>query len=173
MGLTYQGELTLGAIFPAISAQFAADIVFDTAQLLNLNLGLTALLNLQISPPTIAFSIGLVGQILANLQLALSIGVPNITVGFDASIIASIEASIAALQITLNLLLAIQANFTTAGVFAYTYSGSGAALGGTLTSNLATQWPDGSPSSTSGTAIILAAVAPAASASMAAVFSGL
>jgi hypothetical protein len=171
-GLTYIGELSLGAIVPGVSAQIGADVGVATGQLANATAGLTALEALVIAPPTIAASITTVTQILASLQLALSIGVPNIPIPPSAALIASLTASIAALNALLAGLVAIQAQLSAGGIFAWTYAGTGAAFGGTLTSALATTWPDSSPSSTAGNALVLATKNSATWTSMLAFFGG-
>jgi hypothetical protein len=158
---------------PTINAQLSADIALVTGQLANANAGLTALLALQIAPPTIAVSIANLGALLSALQAALSIGVPDLGVPPSVGLIASLNASIAALTAEVAAIGVITGNLGASGVFAWTYSGTGAAFGGTLTTALATTWPDSSPSSGAGNAIVLATRTPATWTSMLSIFGGL
>jgi hypothetical protein len=173
MALTYIGELSLGALVPSVDAQIVADVGLATGQLGNATAGLAAMEALVVAPPTIAASIVTVGQILSALQEAIVLGVPNIPVPPSLALIAQLTASIAALTEQVAALGVLGGQLSTAGVFAYTYAGTGAAFGGTLTTSLATAWPDATPSSAAANAIVLGTVSPATWTAMLGFFGGL
>jgi hypothetical protein len=104
---------------------------------------------------------------LAQLQAGVTLGLPSVS--YDLSACATLSASLSA---SLAVLTTLQGLFGTGGVFAYTYSGTGAGLGPALTTELATQWRDGTPSSASANAIILGTVSPATWTAMTAFFGG-
>lgn len=154
MTLVYVAELPIPLLCPSMmlalggpSIQFGADLTG--------NLALHA--SLSVSPPTAA--VYLAAEIASQFQVALALP----TVAFDASVSAGLEASFSlslSLLPSLSLLLSAGVH-----VYALTYEGTGVAFGSAVTSELATMWPDGAPSSGPCQAIILgAASAPAMSA---------
>ena len=111
--------------------------------------------SLSITPPTIAATLEALATFEASLVAAADLGLPQVSFDLDAcaSLIASINASYGFLA-ALGGLLGDQ----TVGVYAYTYTGAADAMGGEITAELGTEWPDGFPSSSPCTAIVLGAV---------------
>ena len=153
MVLVYQGELDLLGISPLV-------VNCTLPAFANLNTQLAGAVAIQaslsVTPPTLAATIVATEAVLANLQASASAGLPNVSFNLSAtaSLIATLQANIALLSVLQGVLSA--GNF-----FAWTYSGTGAAFGGTLTSALATTWPDSTPSSATGQAVVLATLNPA------------
>lgn len=126
-------------------------------------------LNAQFSatPPTLAFYLGSAVSGLIYMGETLSagatLGVPDCSWGADVSaglsVTATIEASLnTALSTGLpNLSALLSAGI---GVYAFTYTGPASGLGAALTTELASSWPDGVPSSGACDAMIF--VAPTA-----------
>lgn len=165
MSLTYDGEISVGAILPSVQLQIAADVTAATAELAAAN---AALVNIGLHPPTLAASIANVTTLLAQLNAAVGLGLPDITVGITANF----TALIASLNATLAILTALQANMSAGGVFAYRYSGAGNALGAALTAELAATFRDSTPSSGPCNAFLLLTTTPATWTAMQAFFSG-
>jgi len=147
-GLTYLGELSIGGICPLVVSA-AADITAALNAQLAGALALVAAL--QITPPTINVNISLVTALLAQLQIALELGLPGVDFQISACL-----AFIAQLEAELAILLQLTGLFAAAGIFAYEYSGPADELGPALTSELADGTRDGQGGSTQLKAIVLA-----------------
>lgn len=147
------------------SIQFSAD--------LECSLALTA--SLSISPPTVAIYLADLIQIEALLAFSIEFSLP--TVQFTLSVSLDIEASLnLSLSLLLNFELGLSLSaFLEVGItaYAFTYGGTGNAMGAALTTELASTWPDGSPTSGPCNAIIFGATTPAASSNLAAFLDGL
>ena len=173
MTLAYVGALPLPLLCPQLqlciglpSIQFSADL----SGALALNASLT------ISPPTAALYLS--ALIETELLLGLTIApIPLPAVNFTASVSANLEVSFSlSLSLLLNFELGLSlSGFLTAsiGAYAFTYEGTGSGLGATLTTELASTWPGGAPTSGACNAIILGAVTPGAQASLAQFLDGL
>lgn len=165
MTLAYQGKLEIGAICPIVVTGTA-----DAAAQLQANLtGALALeASLSITPPSVAEQITILTEFLAQLTAGVTLGVPSVSFNLAActDLIASINASI-------GVLVTLQGLLGTAGVFAYTYDGAADALGAALTTELATQWPDGTPSTDHANAVILGTTDSGVWTDMLAFFGGL
>jgi len=123
--------------------------------------------SLTITPPTLVATIAALAEMQVQLQAAFSLGLPSVSFNLSAcaALIAEIDAS-------LNLLIQLGLLWGVGGLFAYTYAGTGPGLGAALTTELATQWPDGTPSSSACQAIIIGATESASWAAMTSFFGG-
>jgi len=150
MSLVYVGSLPLSALVPSVYLSIGkVGVALNAA--FNGNLGLSAQFTL--SPPDLSFYLAGLAQMNANLLAAIDVGAPNIS--FDLS--ASLDL-IAELELSFSLLVALEALLGAAiGIYAFGYEGLGNALGAAVTSELATQWPDGTPSSGSANALLFGA----------------
>jgi hypothetical protein len=155
MALAYVAALPLPLLCPQLqlciglpSIQFSADL--SGALALNADLTLT--------PPTAALYLSAEIESQFLLEESIVLGLP--TIAFDLSVSVSIEASF---SLSLSLLPALSIQLAAPlTLYAYTYEGTGNALGAALTSGLASTWPDGSPTSTACNALIFGATSAAA-----------
>jgi hypothetical protein len=151
MGLTYVGELAIGPCIPtsvSAVAALAANLAVNIASLLELQVGLGAF------PPSISASLTALVELTTSLNLAISFSLPYV----DAQVTAIAQA-IASLTADLVPCLALQLTLNGgAGIFAFGFNGTGAAFGSSITNELSASWPDGSLSSGTSNAIILATV---------------
>ncbi len=156
MSLAYIGSINLGILSPmslGVSAALTASLQADLQILLDL------VLNIGIVPPTILLSIDVIIGLFANINLALTISPPLIYIDLQIGIMLDLILELSlelALCIPFEILLDLKAE---AGIFAYGYNGTGADFGAAASSALAT-WPDGTPSSATSNALILATVQP-------------
>ncbi len=172
MSLVYVGELPLPLLCPQLnlciglpSIQFSAD--------LNASLALTA--SLSISPPTVAIYLADLLEIEAQLAFSIEFSLPTVQFTLDISL--SIEVS---LQLSLSLLLNFELGLSLSlflsasiGVYAFSWEGPGNTLGAALTTELASQWPDGAPTSGACNAIVFGAVSSSAIINLPAFLNGL
>lgn len=122
--LTIMGEVSVGAIVPAIFAPIAA----VTASLQARFAGLLKLqARLSVTPPSIGENITAVGKLLANLKLMLTLNLPGIDfqVAAIAALMSSIEAQLAAL-------LGFSELAATGGILAAAYEGTTASMAPTI-----------------------------------------
>ena len=150
----------LGGLCPSLGASLAAPSLTLSASLtgaLALNASFSA------TPPTLGFYLTGLEQALVTLGLGVTLGVPDCSFGVNISagisVVADLSVSFSAmLNVGLPALsLMLSASI---GCYAFTYVGPASGLGATLTTELASTWPDGAPSSGSCEALIL--VAPTA-----------
>jgi hypothetical protein len=153
----------LGGLCPSVGLSIGSPSLSLSASLtgaLALNASFSA------TPPTLGFYISGLEQTLINLQLGVTLGEPDCSFGVNVSagisVVADVEVSLnASLSIYLPALeLLFEASI---GAYAFTYTGPAFGLGATLTTELASSWPDGAPSSGACEAIILVAPTSAAS----------
>lgn len=130
MPFTSLGEATLGNVVPIALSATAAATASLNLQLPEINAKLAALLQLQarvaITPPSIAGSIDVLVGLVANLNLALSLGLPSISVDLSAvaAVIAQLSASLGSLNAQLGLVLGIEATLGGASVHLLRYEGT-------------------------------------------------
>jgi hypothetical protein len=170
MGLTFIANLPLvspiglGGLCPSVGLGLGAPSLTLSATLtgaLALNASFSA------TPPTLGFYLTGLEAVGVNLTLGASLGVPDCSFGVNVAAGISVTANIAvSLNASLSIYLpALELLFgASLGVYAFTYVGPASGLGATLTTELASSWPDGVPSSGSCDALIL--VAPTAVASV-------
>lgn len=165
MALTYLGSLTLAAALPGAAAGFAASIEGIGLALPDIQARLDALLAFSPQPISFAAQLIVAQQIVASIQLAISIGltVPDISaqIAIVASLVASLIATIGAINARLDIVISLTALLDAAGVFTYSYSGTADGLGPALTSELASGFPGGTGGSQLSNAVILATTTPA------------
>lgn len=160
MALTYKGSLNLGLLCPSVYASIGEVAVAIAAQF-------EGALNLQalwsVTPPDLPSVKLQLANGIAAMQFAASLGLPSISFDF-----AAVTSLIAKLNLSFSLTAVLEALLNASiSVLALGYAGAGNALGAALTSSLATQWPDGTPSSGSATVFLFGAVASISQSTMA------
>lgn len=153
MALTYVGSLNLLALCPSVARSLGIPSLQLGASLTG-NLALSA--SLSASPPTAAFYLAAALETQVQLALAESFGCPDFS--FSVSDTVSLKADLNAsfsLLVSLSALLSL--SLAGGGVYAFTYSGAADVMGAALTTELASVWPDGAPSSGSCQALIFGA----------------
>lgn len=167
MALSYVGSLTLSALAPSVYLSIG-EVAISLNAALQGNLALNA--SLSASPPTLATVLAASANFSAELAAAASAIPPVPNVSFSLSDCATLTANLNAslgLLVTLEGLLA-----ASIGCYAFGYTGVANALGAAVTTELATQWPDGSPSSGASNAMLFGAVSSIAQTQLAAFLGG-
>lgn len=168
MSLVYVGKLSLAALVPSVYLSMGSIGVSLNASLQG-NLALNA--SLSASPPTLASVLSASADFSAALLDAeLSVPpVPNVSFSVSdcVTLTASLNASFSLLSVLEGLLSAA------VGIYAFAYAGTGSALGAAVTSELATSWPDGAPSSGAANALVFGAASSIAQTQLAALLNGL
>jgi hypothetical protein len=132
--LTYIGEETIEALIPGVVGPLLAAEADLQAKITAL-LSFSATVSLDISA-----QIELAGQILASLQLALSLGIQAPSLDVQINIMAAL---LVAIRLQLQLILDLFALLANAGVHAYAYDGTAAGFGPTVTTALTAGLPGG------------------------------
>ncbi len=157
MPLTYVASLPLYLLAPSVWLSVGNVSVGLNASLRG-NLAVHA--QLQATPPTVTTALAASADFTTAVELALlPIWVPPpIPQSFSLSDVVSLHASISAsLSVALpNLLSLLSASI---GIYAFAYEGTSSSMGAAVTTELASTWPDGAPTSASTTALIFGAVA--------------
>ena len=154
----------LGGLCPSLGASIASRSITLSASLtgaLALNASFSA------TPPTLGFYLTGLEFVEVNLALGASLSLPSCSFGVDVSAGIAVNASLSAsFSAMLNVGLPALSLILSAsmGAYAFTYVGPASGLGATLTTELASTWPDGAPSAGACNALIL--VAPSAVASV-------
>ena len=166
MGVQYVGELPLG-VLAALSleavASASASLTLALAPLaIELEAAVQCGISLTLSPPSIGVDLAFCVQLLIDLNLALSVSLPSLDFQITAvlALIAQLSPLIASISASLTLTLPLAELFATAGIEAYSYSGTGANFGSTLQQAVGVAWPDGTSSATEVTAFVLASTKP-------------
>ena len=168
MPLTYVGELPLVEICSSSAAALVSASAGLSGALAPLALDLTAAIGLEasigINPPDIGAAIDACVQLAENLNLGISLGSVDIDfqVAAVAELILELGPIVLALKAAISALAALQATLNTGGIFAYSYTGTGAAFGPAVSSLLAGGLPDGSPGGASVTGVLLGATSTTA-----------
>lgn len=169
MGLSYSGELSLGALCPLAVTGAAAAAAELTARLA-LFASLQA--SLVLSPPALAVNLVAAAELIVSLTASLTAlppvpPFPSITLQLAGSVtaIAELEAQVAILSPLMSLL-------DGAGVFVYGFDGGTATLGPLVSGALAAGFPGTGGARVHANAILLATVAPATWTSMKTFFAG-
>lgn len=152
MALSYVGSMSLAALSPVVYASMGQAAVPMNAALQG-NLALKA--SLETSPPTLASIVAAAEEFQTQLDLALASIPPVPSVSFSiadcVSLTASLNASVG-LMSTLTALLG-----AAAAIYSFAYAGPANAMGAALTTELASTWPDGAPTSSATTAFVFGA----------------
>lgn len=163
--LTYIASLSIGTLCPLVVSSIGPAFVDLNAQLTGA-IALQASLNA--TPPTLAADIAALTQVVAELQTAVGAGVPNVSFNLT-----SVGTLIANIQAVITNLATLNGLFSAGGIFSWTYAGDGPTLGSSLSTALATHWPDGSLSSVAGNGIVLMTLSPSTWVSMQSYFGGI
>ena len=166
MSLTYVGSLSIAALVPTTFALFASLTPYIQAQLTG-NLDMSA--NLSILPPSLSETVTIAGQILADLQAALALGLTLPSVDLSVSLNAQI-AILAAFIASLEALIALGG---AAGIDVFTYAGTVNGLGPALTGELANGSPSGGTAFDASNALVLLTRSSATWDSMVTFFGGI
>jgi hypothetical protein len=160
MSLVYIGSVSLAALVPSVYLSIGKIGVALNAAF-NGNLDVSA--SFTLSPPDLSFYLAGLAQMDADLTTSLSLGLPNVS--FDVSAAASLVAE---LELSFGLLLALEALLNAAiGIYAFGFVGLGTDIGAAVTTELATQWPDGTPSGGTANAMLFGATSSIAQSQMA------
>jgi hypothetical protein len=155
MALTYVAELPIPLLVPSVQLSIGVPAISFNASLTGA-LALNA--SLSITPPTISIYLSALLDLMVTLDLAISLSLPSVS--FDLSASLSLTAS---LNLAFSLLIVLEGILTAAiGMYAYSYTGIGNELGASLTAELATEWPDGVPTTGTCYALIFGAATPVA-----------
>ena len=129
---------------------------------LDLEAAIQCSISLNLTPPDIGADLAFCAQLLIDLNLALSVSLPSLDFQITAvlSLIAKLTPLIASISASLSLTLPLAELFATAGIEAYSYSGTGAAFGQAMNEAVGIAWPDGTTSATEITAFVLASTKP-------------
>ena len=134
MTVTYVGGMTLGDAMPGVVGPLVAALGDVQAKI-----AACASFAVSITPPSITADIQANAQILANLQLALSVGIEPPSIEAQFAIMADAVMLLQAqLQVFQNLFDLLRAE-----LHVYAYSGQCDALGGEFTTELAAGVPGG------------------------------
>ena len=166
MALTYVAELSLPLLCPSVQLSMGVPAISLNAQLTG-NLALNA--SFSVSPPTVAIYLAALESIQLQLNAAITAGLPSISFSLSDTL-----TLIADLELAFGLLVTLEGLLgASIGMYAFTWAGTGVAMGAALTAELATQWPDGAPSAGACNAIILGAVSTIAQTQIIAFLNGL
>lgn len=169
MGLSYSGELSLGALCP-LAVTGAVTAAAELTTRLTLFASLQA--SLVLSPPTLAVNLVAAAELIVSLTASLTAvppvpPFPSITLQLAGSVTA-----IAALEAQILILSPLMALLDEAGVFVYGFDGRTSILGPSVTSALATGLPGSIGPRANANALLLATVAPSTWDSMKTFFAG-
>jgi hypothetical protein len=155
MSLVYVGSLSLAALAPSVYLSLGKVGVSLNAAF-NGNLSVSA--SFSATPPDLSFYLAGIAQMIADLTTSAGLGLPNVS--FDVSAAATLLVELEAAFV---LLVALEALLgASIGILAFGYEGPGNALGAAVTSELAVQWPDGTPSVGAANALVFGAATPIA-----------
>jgi hypothetical protein len=165
MTVTHLGSLTVGQAAPGGLALAAAGTAGIGLALPDLQARLTALASFAPSPPSITTDIALAQQIIASLQLALTVGIQPPSMDVQIAMVAALIATLSATIVSIDAQLSIIANLTnvlnTAGVHAYTFNGLANQLGPQMATELSGGFPGGSATDATNAVVLATTVAPA------------
>ena len=166
MALVYKGGLSALALCPSIALSLGIPALSISAAFSgSVSLGAS----LSAHPPTAAIYLAALVEVQAQLAAAIAISAPSVS--FKISDVVSLQVS---LQAAFDLLLVLEGLFSAdIGLYSFAYQGAGNAMGAAFTTELASSWPDGAPSSGPCNALVLGAVAPASQAELFAFLGGL
>jgi hypothetical protein len=164
-GLVYSGKVSIGVIVPT-GLTAAVDIDATLGLILpkiavDLSGAVTLSAMISITPPNLALDLAAVIQLLADMNIALSASLPQVSFQLTAilALIAEIGPIVASISASLSLSLPLASLFATAGIQAYSFDGTGGEFGSLVTQELANGWPDGTPATANVQGYVLAATA--------------
>jgi hypothetical protein len=129
---------------------------------------------LTISPPDVGLALDAFAELAEDLAAAISLGAIDLDFQLAAvvELLITLGPIVLALKAAITAVTALQAVLSTGGIWAYSYTGTGAAFGPAVSSSLSAGLSDGSPGPSSCSGIILAATSPAAWAALQSFFAG-
>lgn len=136
--LNYKASLSLSGLAIPLFSLFAS-VLFELSLQLTALIKLSLSLGISLALPTIAIAIGLVVTMIAQFNIALSLGLPSFNVNLAVALDFEL-AIVLGFKVTLEALIEALAN---ASICAYGWFGSAQDLGASLTSQLQNAWPDG------------------------------
>jgi hypothetical protein len=173
------GVLSVGTLVGIESAGVLAANASLQVQLGRLNARLQGALAFQAAlvanPPTLAGNVALVGQLAANLGAYVSANyiTPTAALAAVAALVAKLTADVAALTAQVSALASITAALGTAGVLAFTYTGTAEGFPAAVSAAVGAGWPDGTPSSSPSNALVILASGSGTAAALSTLFGGL
>ncbi len=162
MTVTYLGSLTTGAAIPGAAALAAAGTAGINLALPDIEARLAGLLSFTPTPIDLTANLAVAQQVVASLQLSLSLGITPPDISAQLAIVAALVADLTASVVSVNAQLAIIAGFDlgAAGIHAYTYAGQANQLGSEFSTELSGGFPSGAPTDATN-AVLLATTIPA------------
>ena len=145
MSLTYLGGISIGAAIPGVGAALAISLT-------DLQARITALLSFSPGEVDFAAQLALAEQLVISIQANITAGITPPSISVQIALIAGL---LAALRAQLLIILQLQNLLLTGGVDAYAYDGTAAAMGGEITTALASGLPSGGTGATHVNALIL------------------
>lgn len=175
--LAYLGGLSLGPLFGLESAGILAANIRLKIELASLGARLEGAISaaaaLAITPPTLLGNIALAADITASLYAVTGYIDASAAIAMAAQLVTDLTALTAQISADVSALASITSALATAGVLAFTYSGTSADLGASVNAAIAAGWPDGTPNTTPSNALILLASGSGTSAALGTIFGGL
>jgi hypothetical protein len=176
----YLGDISIGAMVGLLSSGIlSANLAlnFQLGQITAQIQGALALsASLSASPPSISGSLTIVANLKASLEAYLTLGgfvLPTAAITAIVSLVAQLTALVAQLKANITLMANLTTALSLSGVLVYTYTGTGTGFGPALTTALATQWPDATPSTDPSNALVLVATGTAGQVGLTTFFAGL
>lgn len=164
MTTTYVGSLSIGEAVPGLNALGIAGSLGINLALPDIQARLAALLNFQVTPPSLSAQLALATQLVASLQAAIAIGItpPSIDaqLAIVAALIVDLQNAILSIQAQFNIILDIRGLLNAAGVHAYVYQGPVADMGSELTAELIHGPPGGGPSDSAQAIVLMTSLGP-------------
>ena len=164
MSLNYVAELAIPLMVPSVQSSIGFVAINLEAQLSG-TLALSASFSLH--PPTIDFYLAALAEIQAQIDLGIQFSVPSVSFTITADLVAELELAFSLLLVLETLLAAALE------MYAFTFSGLANTMGGALTAQLGTTWPDGAPTAGACQAMIFGATSPIAQTQIQAFLNGL
>lgn len=173
MSLTTIATLPIGGCIPAAVEASIAGAAGINLALPDILARLEALLAFSPQPISFSASLTLAQQIVASIQANIALGLPvpdlSAQIAIVAALIAALEAAVEAINANLQIVLGFQALLSAGAVTILAYDGPTNAMGGEITTALASGLPGGSAGAHAN-AIILATIDATTWASMQLVF---
>lgn len=173
MTLTALGTLTIGGSIPGAAAGIAAGIAGINAALPDILARIAALQAFAPAPVSFTAQLSLAQGIVANIQQAITLGLPvpdiSAQIALVAALVADIEAVASGVNANLTLLASLQSLLLGGAIVAYAYDGATSAMGTELATATSAGFGGGT-GATHANALILATIDAATWTSMGGVF---
>jgi hypothetical protein len=148
--VAYVGSLSIGDAVPGAATVAAAGVAGISAALPDITARLEALAAFAPLPVDFTAQLVLAQQMLASVQLGISLGIPVPSIAAQiaaiVALVAELSAALAAINAQLEIIVDFQALLGAAGIHAYAYAGDTDQLGPELTAELAAGVPGGAAS---------------------------